>query len=203
MYDAVVSQQGAPVLNIPVSIQDRILMTWSRELFDELARTRAQPDGTVEPDYDDDDASLHALGHETERYDRLRNLIDGLGRLFRSRLLNNDASEQRVFSIMLNGRPERELNEVLDLGVRRGYFQQADNAAKEAFGGRRSRYIMARRLGPYFKLDVSGYAAHLSVLPKDLEVAMRDPEAFVAVRRKDEVDDGRQATLGLVRSADG
>jgi hypothetical protein len=202
MYDAVASQQSSPVLNIPVSIQDRILLTWSQEFFEQLARTRVQQGDVVESDDEDDDASLHALGHETDRDDRLKNLIDGLGRLFRSRVLDADASEQRVFSIMLNGRPRRELNEVLDLGVRRGYFQRADNAAKEAFGGRRLRYIMARRLGPYFKLDISGYAAHLSILPEDLEVSMRSPEAFVATRRKVDGTDGRQTALGLDRSAD-
>ena len=203
MYDAVVSEHGAPVECIPVSVQDRILATWSREFFERLARARAQPDDAVAVDTEEDDASLHAVGHETERYDRLKNLIDGLGRLFRSHLLDPNASEQRVFSFMVNGRPERELHEVLELGVRLGYLQQADNAAKEAFGGRRTRYIMARRLGPYFRLDVSGYAAHLSVMPKDLEVAMRDPEGFVAARRKEDPADGRQANLTLIRSADG
>ena len=203
MYDAVVSQQGTPVQSIPVSIQNRILEVWSREYFERLARTRGQPEVAVETATEDDDASLHALGHETERYDRLKNLIDGLGRLFRSRLLDPHVSEQRVFSIVLNGRPERELGEVLDLGVRLGYLQQADNAAKEALGGRRTRYIMARRLAPHFNLDVSGYAAHLSVLPKDLEVAMRDPEAFVTARRKEDPAEGRQATLTLVRPTDG
>jgi hypothetical protein len=203
MYDNVVSQQNVPVRSIPVDIQDRILANWSREFFERLARAQAPPDETIEADITDDDASLHALGHESERYDQLKNLVDGLGRLFRSHLLDADASEQRVFSVVVNGRPAPELSEVLGLGVRLGYLQQADNAAKEAFGGRRTRYIMARRLAPYFRLDVSGYAAHLSVLPKDLEVAMRNPEAFVAARRKEDPSEGRQASLTLVRPTDG
>jgi hypothetical protein len=86
---------------------------------------------------------------------------------------------------------------VLDLGERLGYLQTADNAAKEAGGIRLPRYILARRLGPYYHLDISGYAAHLSVTAGDLETALRNPREFVRKRLKEFDRDATQLPLDL------
>ncbi|WP_027053694.1 hypothetical protein [Mesorhizobium erdmanii] len=196
MYDRMVSQGNGKVTSIPVGVQDTVIREWSAEFLELLTRKSEQATEASDT-IDTSEASLHAVGHETVFYEQLRNLIDGLGRVFRGRLLNEKASEQRVFSIVLRDRPKRELEDVLNMGVRMGYLQRSDNAAKEALGGRRPRFIMARRLGPYYKLDVSGYAAHLSVMAGELEIAMKDPGEFVKRRLKIEQGETSQFSLDL------
>lgn len=197
MYDRVVSEAGESVgkiTEIPVTIQDSVIKDWSAEFLEPLTRrTDEIPDD--QHDLTEGIASLHAYGHETELYEQLRNLIEGLGRLFRSKLLDSEAREQRVFSVVLRDRPSPALERVLNLGVQLGYIQRSDYAAKEALGGRRPRYILARRLGPHYKLDISGYAAHLSIMSSLLERATRDPADFVKSRMK--VSDGTQFSLDL------
>jgi hypothetical protein len=198
MYDRVASDHKGVVNSIPVGVQDRVALDWSSEFRQKLSvKQVAAPSDDGEPNIDLSDASLHAIGHEPESYDRLRNLLDGLGSLFRMRLLDESASERRVFSIVIRGKPDRDLEGVLDLGVRLGYLQKADNAAKEKGGLRLPRYIMARRLGPYYRLDVSGYAVHFSVMASTLAIAMREPKAFVRARLKEETATTNQLGFDL------
>jgi len=205
MYDRMVSEDSGPVTSIPVAVQDRVIREWSTEFLDLLSQRSSQSIDTVS---DGDSlpvtlSSLHARGHETELYEQLRNLIEGLGLLFRQRLLDPNTSEQRVFSVVLRDRPSKDLDDVLAMGIRLGYFQRSDNAAKEALGGRRPRYILARRLGPHYNLDVSGHAAHLSVMSSDLLIALGDPRAFVRARLKAAVQDEPQFTLDFDRTDNG
>ena len=181
MFDRM-AETGKPVTDIPVGIQNEIIYDWSSEFFNRLSQhlnNQIKIDRSSELD---PGASVHAFGHETVLYEQLKNLIEGLGRFFRHRLLSPKASERRVFSVFIRGEIPEELKNVLRMGVRMGYFQTSDNAAKEALGGRLPRLILARRLGPYFRLDVSGYAAHLSVTAEDLSVAIKNPNAFVRSR---------------------
>lgn len=199
MYDRVISESldgHDNVSEIPVSIQDAVIKDWSAEFLEPLARQTTEISDT-QMDLSEGIESLHADGHETVLYEQLRNLIEGLGRLFRGKLLDPNAREQRVFSVVLRDRPKPELERVLNLGVRLGYLQRSDNAAKEALGGRHPRYILARRLGPHYKLDISGYAAHLSTMSKDLEVAMRSPADFVKIRLRQDGSAGSQFSLDL------
>ena len=199
MYDRVISEgleTRNSVSEIPVSIQDAVLKDWSGEFLEPLTRQTTEISDTL-LDLSEGIETLHADGHETILYEKLRNLIEGLGRLFRGKLLDPDAREQRVFSVVLRDRPKPELERVMNLGVRLGYLQRSDNAAKEALGGRRPRYILARRLGPHYKLDISGYAAHLSIMSKDLEVAMKNPADFVKLRLKQDGSVDSQFVLDL------
>ncbi|MVA33954.1 hypothetical protein [Agrobacterium vitis] len=199
MYDRVISEglNGHDIVSeIPVSIQDAVIKDWSAEFLEPLARQTTEISDT-QMDLSEGIESLHADGHETVLYQQLRNLIEGLGRLFRGKLLDPNAREQRVFSVVLRDRPKPELERVLNLGVRLGYLQRSDNAAKEALGGRHPRYILARRLGPHYKLDISGYAAHLSIMSKDLEVAIRNPADFVKIRLRLDETAGGQFSLNL------
>lgn len=179
------TESGASVSFIPVKTQDEIIFDWSREFLSRLTPSSSETINELAPD---PEASLHAYGHETVMYEKVRNLIEGLGRLFRERLLDETASEQRVFSVVVRGKIPEDLRNVLGIAVRLGYLQTSDNAAKEPLGGRLPRYVLARRLGPYYKLDISGYAAHLSVTGQDLAVAVRNPSEFVSSRLK-QVDD--------------
>ncbi|AWN50252.1 hypothetical protein DK419_25820 [Methylobacterium terrae] len=194
MYDSVVSEGQPVVAQIPVAIQDKVVREWSTEFLESLVPSPDSEDADP-TGLSSEEASLHALGHETESYTHLRNLVEALGRLFRSRLLDGDISEQRVISIVLRDTPTKKLKEVLDLGVRLGYLQRSDNAAKEALGGRKPRYVLAKRLGPHYRLDVSGYAAHLSVTSSDLALALDDPAIFV--RRRAKQDDHPMLPLDL------
>lgn len=201
MYDRVVSEKGEPVSEIPVATQDKVINDWASEFIQKLSAVKIEPleDRLEEPEPSEE--SLHAIGHETILYERLRNLLDGLGLFFRHRLLDEKASEQRVFSVVLRDRPSNGLRDVLELGVRLGYLQKADNAAKEAIGLRLPRYILARRLGPHYRLDVSGYAAHVSVMSRDLELAIQSPVEFVRRKAKSERSATNQLTLELGESA--
>ncbi|BCH58714.1 hypothetical protein RvVAR0630_13380 [Agrobacterium vitis] len=198
MYDRMISEGlgDGTVTEIPVSVQDAVIKDWSAEFLEPLTRQTTEISDAL-TDLSEGIESLHADGHETILYEQLGNLIEGLGRLFRGKLLDQNASEQRVFSVVLRDRPKPELERVLNLGVRLGYLQRSDYAAKEALGGRRPRYILARRLGPHYKLDISGYAAHLSIMSKDLELAMRSPGDFVKTRLKQDGSADSQFSLDL------
>ncbi|MBX5014994.1 ORC-CDC6 family AAA ATPase [Rhizobium lentis] len=199
MYDQVISESAeakATVTVIPVPVQDAVIREWSAEFLEPLNRQSSEI-SDAQRDLSEGIESLHADGHETVLYEKLGNLIEGLGRLFRGKLLDEKAREQRVFSVILRDRPKPELERVLNLGVRLGYLQRSDYAAKEALGGRRPRFILARRLGPHYKLDISGYAAHLSVISNDLELAMRSPSDFVKTRLKQDGSATTQFTLDL------
>ena len=189
MYSEVLSTNDGMVERIPVGVQDRVIRRWSIRFFDDLAKHGADSPDSVSPD-----APTHARVTATQSA-ALRNLIEGLGELFGAKLLDPNSSERRAFSIVLRGEVNQELSEVLNLGIRLGYLQLADNAAKEGSSRRHPRYIFARRLGPRFYLDVSGYAAHLSVTADDLKIALTDPRAFLMRRLERKADSGQVSFL--------
>ena len=179
---------GSVPQHVSVSVQDEVLRDWSKQFYDKLS---SDPGEALN---DLSNMSLHAFGHTPEHYRSLRNLLDGVGKLCRRRTLDMEASEQRVFSFVLSDEPPETLQQVLDLGTRLGFLQKADYAAKSVLGGRRPRYILSRRLGPHYNLDVSGYAAHLAVTSSVLEIALCDPVGFVRKRLK--MDQERDVAQG-------
>ena len=189
MYDRVESSQGDRPSHIPVGIQDEVIAVWSRNFREAL---NADPGAA---DEEHDEASLQSVGHSKENYQKLANLLDGMGGWCRERLLDKTVSEQKVFSFALNDQPTSDLSDILDLGVRMGYLQKADLASKSAFGGRRPRYIISRRLGPHYRLDISGYAAHLSVTCLDLELAILDPKKFIKRQVRESPGDQLQGSI--------
>lgn len=187
MYDEVMSENKDKNLEeISVSIQDRIITEWSKSFAGKLQIPELDDD--INDDVIIKDASLHALTNKDD-INKLHNLINGLGNFFRYRILDENASEQRAFSIVIRQDISNELAKVLGLGVRLGYLQKADNSSKELFGSRRPRYILARRLGPHFRLDISGYAAHLSVTAEQLEIAIIAPDKFVKLKTVNKIKD--------------
>ena len=118
-----------------------------------------------------------------EQKRRLRNLIEALGGTFRQKLLSDD-SERRVFSIALSDEPSRDVVQVLDLGVKYGYFQKSTIGNKDGTG-RTALYILTRRVAPYFRLDPSGFAGYLFVTSEKLHAAMMEPRRLLGrVKRK-------------------
>jgi len=181
MFDEMASLQAdGEITHVTIGVQDKVIRDWSEEFVPKLASGSSEA-GSLVPTLDED-SSLHAWGHEEHQIDDLRTLLDSLGEWFRYRLLAEGHGERRVFSFVLSGLPTERLNGILGLAVRRGYLQLTSSAPKERVGQRRPRYILARRLGPHYKLDISGYAAHPSVTARDLELAMSSPKKFIAAR---------------------
>lgn len=85
---------------------------------------------------------------------------------------------------MVTKTPDLQTQEVLDLAIEWGYLNRKSIAKKEGVG-RNTLYTLNRRLAPYFKLDPSGYAAHMSVTPEALRLATEDPGAFVRERLRE------------------
>lgn len=178
--------ESADVSFIPASIQDQIIKNWSSKFYEEELKK-------IEISIDKKQTSSNTVA-------KLKNLIDGVGMLFQRVLKTEKLSERRLFNFMLTEEPEGELEQVLELGVQHGYFFRSSVGSKEGYG-RNIRFSLSRRLGPYYKLDVSGFAGNLSVTPADLHLALKDPGAFVRVRFKkletSTKNDGQHSLLDL------
>lgn len=160
---------SSPITNIPHGIQDAAIKKWSKDFLDvELQKL---------------ETSAKRGPNELDQLSKLRNLIDGVGMLFQRILTEESLSERRIFTIMLTAPPSYELSKVLDLGVQYSYFQRSTVGSKEGYG-RNMRFSLSRRLGPYYKLDVSGFAGNLSVTPEMLQLALRSPKTFADERFK-------------------
>lgn len=175
MYSETKSQQteNRPVEKIPPSVQDNILKSWSEEFiiseFEKLKIDIAA--NSINLSQDDDSPSIVS---------QLYCLINSLGGLFRELLLS-DGSQRRIFSIMVRGELDDTLQRIFQLGVEWGYFQRSTAPTKEGYG-RNYRFILSRRLAPYFKLDPSSYAGQLSVTVEDLRIACVNSERFIKNR---------------------
>lgn len=166
-------------------IQDRVVREQADQLFfaefDKIARDQA----VTTPGY--------------EQLQRLRMLVRGLGGAF-FELLVSGASERRIFSVALSDSKNHEVLEVLELGVRYGYFHRSTIGTKK-FSGRTPLYILTRRLAPFFLLDPTSFAGYQFITTTELREAMTDADAFIrqfAKRTKlgKEFED-RQGTLPL------
>lgn len=117
---------------------------------------------------------------ETTELDRpklLRNLINALGGTFHQ-ILISERSERRVFSFAFSDSPDREIREILNLGLRWGYFQESTIGNKQGTGRTRL-YILSRRLAPHFKLDPTGFAGYLFVTQSQIKEAMHYPRRLL------------------------
>lgn len=165
---------------IPPDVQDRIIYKSSEEcMLEEFDKLR-QDESTLSP------SSINKV-------EKLKRLINAFGECFQKKLVSDD-SERQFLSFMISQPPSNEIQDVLDLAIEWGYLNAKSIARKEGVG-RNVLYTINRRLAPYFKLDPSGYAAHLSVTPEMLMLAVEDPRAFVRERLKESSkDDGHAFT---------
>lgn len=164
MYAKELTNGNNNITKISSGIQNEIIREEANKfLFNELDRIKIGKHENTIPSSD---------------IDMLTNLIKGLGALFREILLS-DRSERRVFSIAISDKPSEMVNNVLELGVRLGYFQQSTIGKKNSiFGGRTKLYIMNRRLAPIWTLDPNGFAGYLFVKNELLEEALVNPDAM-------------------------
>ena len=164
----------AIITEIPPSVQNEVIRADSHSFrFGELERIR--DDESTRPD-------------ELEVLEKLGNLIEVLGGVFRQCLLAEGRAERRVFSIALYDKPDEELLAVLRLGIRYGYFHQSTIGKKDGTGRTRL-YILSRRLAPTFNLDPFGFVGYLWLSYDNLKEAMHRPTKLLKRVRKSGVDD--------------
>lgn len=184
MFSTVQAEAPDVVISeIPPAVQDEMVFAGSNNFrFEDLEEIR--DDEETPPD-------------ELEVIEKLGNLIEVLGGVFRQCLLTESRAERRVFSIALYDEPDRELREILRLGVRYGYFHRSTIGKKDGTGRTRL-YILSRRLAPTFKLDPNGFVGYLWLSSDKLKEAIHRPNRLLNRIRKsgiDELSDVNQLTL--------
>jgi hypothetical protein len=142
MYSLLLSRnQDSEIKFIPDNFQNEIITNYSEKfLTDEFDK--------IFTDSKDDAAQL-------KKADKLKNLVDSLGELFHA-IFVSERADRVVFSVALNDRPDTELQEVIDLGIKYGYFHKSTYGNKTGTG-RNSLYILSRVLAPYYKLNPLGF----------------------------------------------
>jgi hypothetical protein len=191
MYEAEKAKQSnteRSIHFIEPGIQNKIMRNWAEEyLFNEMDRYRN--DTVLE------DTENIVSGD----WDKLSNLIIGLGGLYRLVLLDPDRSERRVFSFAFSD-PENvspELKKILKIGVNWGYFHLSTIGRKDSkFGLRTELYVMNRRLAPNWNLDPTGFAGYLFIKSELLEEGLWNPVGMLRRANKNEKNsDSQQLTL--------
>lgn len=177
MYAEAVSQaDGHIVDSILPSIQSQTIREEANNfLFHDLPRYAVPEDIEGIQGFVGDEA------YPKEDINKLSNLIQALGGLFRQILLS-DRSERRVFSIAISDSPSKEVERILGLGIQLGYLHSSTIGRKDGkSGGRTKLYILNRRLSPIWNLDPTAFAGYLFVQNHLLEEAMVEP--FSLLRR--------------------
>lgn len=116
-------------------------------------------------------------GEKLSKADKLYNLIQGLGQVFRKIYMSN-RTERIVFSVALNNLPDKELSEILDLAIQYGYLHKGTIGNKQGTG-RNKLYVLSRTLAPYFKLDPTGFRGYRFMNPEKLKISLTNPKKFV------------------------
>ena len=178
MYAEIEATGKSEITQIPIKIQDQVIYNWSEEyMLEEFENLRRDESSKSSDNYNN--------------AEKLKNLIDALGECFHRKLISND-TERRVFSFMVTNPLSPDIQSVMTLAIEWGYLSMKSIARKEG-AGRNISYTLNRRLAPYFKLDPSGYAAHLSLTPEHIKLATEDPQRFVRERLRDiQSDTGKQ-----------
>jgi hypothetical protein len=155
---------GEKVTQISPAIQDAEIRRQSNDLFlgsFEQLQNEVQGSGAS------------AVGEVKQ----LRNLIEGIGFLFHAHLMDEKATQRRVFSFYLSDQPTDRLQRLLNLGVRYGYLYK-DSITRKEGRGRVILYVLTRRLAPAFRLDPIGFSNHLSVTGDYLLGLSENPRTF-------------------------
>ncbi len=177
MYAEAISQAENHIIDsILPSIQSQTIRDEANNfLFHDLPRY-ALPE-----DLEDIQSTIGDETYPKEDINKLSNLIQALGGLFRQILLS-DRSERRVFSIAISDSPSKDVEKILALGIQLGYLHSSTIGRKDGKSGGRTRlYILNRRLSPVWTLDPTGFAGYLFVQNHLLEEAMIEP--FSLLRR--------------------
>ena len=159
-----IGKAGKKVEKIDPNIQNQKIREFSVEFFQEefeKMKSDAKTQAQESPEW-----------REREKdYQKLELLINAMGKTFFAILTDKNKSERRVFSIALSDRAEESVQRVLNLGVEEGYLHKSTIGTKKGHG-RTSRYILSRRLAPYFSLDPTSFSGYLFVTNDNLRQAM-------------------------------
>lgn len=155
------------VVSIHPSLQDKVIREEADKLYRELEVLA----------YDDEEEI------DKSNFIKLKNLIDGLGSIFYTHILDDTASQRRLNSFIVSGELSENLKAILALGESHGYFYTDTRGARSGFG-RQTRYVLTRRLAPMYKLDPNGYSGDKSLKSILLEELMLNPRAYENKLRK-------------------
>lgn len=178
MYDAVVSERGdegadEPITVIPPEIQSRVLKDRSEHLWRWIESSLS--------------SSIDNCKLEDAK--RIYHLLDGLGQLFKTRLLTAKSEPRALaFSISaLTTEYEDQIFPLLHIARRAQLIYFRTGSAKDD-GRRETYYVPNRMLWPIRGLDIVGQHARVSLKAKDVWAAANgQPFPIVA--------DGEQAVL--------
>lgn len=165
------NSKGGPVKCISPTVQDSKIREFSEAFFSsEFEKIREEAR--------DLEAETGKIQERETDYQRLEYLINALGRTFFNLLIDEQRSERRVFSIALSDRVEEDVERVLRLGVQEGYLHKTSIGTKSGHG-RTARYVLSRRLAPYFSLDPTSFSGYFFVTNDNLRRAMSNAKALL------------------------
>lgn len=117
----------------------------------------------------------------------LKTLIKSLGGIFYEVLIS-DRSERRVLTFVLSNTISDRVEKVIRLGVENGYFYESYVGSKDG-RSRTRRYVLTRRIAPYFKLDPTGFSGYLFVTNELLHLAIEDDVKAIAYFRRNRLNE--------------
>ena len=117
----------------------------------------------------------------------LKTLIKSIGGIFYEVLIS-DRSERRVLTFALSNTISDRVEKVIRLGVENGYFYESYVGSKDG-RSRTRRYVLTRRIAPYFKLDPTGFSGYLFVTNELLHIAIEDDAKAIAYFRRSRLNE--------------
>ena len=109
-----------------------------------------------------------------QKVKQVKNLVEVIGSAFYASLIHPTRTERRVLAFALQTDPSDELQEILRLSVSLNFFSVSTIGKKEGFG-RTKRYVINRRIAPYYNLDPSGFSGYFWITGELLLSAAKDP----------------------------
>jgi len=186
MYDKAYKSIDTPIRNvtsIPVQIQNEEVRKYGNWILEQL-------DKSIQDEY------LSPI--QSNKFRLLRNLIDSIGKTFRL-YLESSSSERRKIAFYYDGDVDKEIKDVLKLGVSEGLLHESTHGSKTGLG-RSKKYVLNKMLSPIYKLDPFSFSGYLYVTPDKLRLAIYSPEKFVTyikerIRKGDKEEISLQAKL--------
>jgi len=184
MYDRYVEEHpNREPRSIPVSIQGQVIS--------------AHSDAMIEAHLVDKVRKLAPDSPQRVEREGLKNLLDGLGKLFRARLMDKESREPRIISVSLKDAPDTVLGRILDLAEQEAFLHVKWYRSKRGNQNLRC-YVLNRRLCPHYNLDVTGFQGRLELAAVELARSLYDPEGFYkAAARQAAKDESDTSQLSL------
>lgn len=162
------------VISIQPAIQDDVVRALADELMEkEFDKLLAESDPVT---------GSRNVKCTIDDLKNLKTLIKSLGGIFYEVLISN-RSERRVLTFALSNTISNRVEKIIRLGVENGYFYESYVGSKDG-RSRTRRYVLTRRIAPYFKLDPTGFSGYLFVTDELLHLAIDDDTKAIAYFRR-------------------